>query len=139
MIVNKGTKDEFDAGMYATGVKLKKGDKIFYGSSGGGGFGDPLDREWELVLDDVIDEWLTIEAAEKYYGVVIEEIDAEAADYRINEEKTKKAQAKLRKKGFKEGTGAFEINVLGKDIKPERIPSEEEVRSHLAISRPPGW
>ncbi len=139
LIINKGTPDEFDAGMYATGVKLKKGDKIFYGSSGGGGFGDPLDREPELVLDDVIDEWLTIEAAEEYYGVVIEEIDAEAADYRINEEKTKKAQAKLRKKGFKEGTGAFEINVLGKDIKPERIPSEEEVRSHLAISRPPGW
>ena len=139
LIINKGTPDEFDAGMYATGVKLKKGDKIFYGSSGGGGFGDPLDREPELVLDDVIDEWLTIEAAEEYYGVVIEEIDAEAADYRINEEKTKKAQAKLRKKGFKEGTGAFQINVLGKDIKPERIPSEEEVRSHLAISRPPGW
>jgi|ETN01SMinimDraft_1059929.scaffolds.fasta_scaffold07439_2 N-methylhydantoinase B len=139
LIINKGTPDEFDAGMYATGVKLKKGDKIFYGSSGGGGFGDPLDREPELVLDDVIDEWLTIEAAEEYYGVVIDEIDAEAADYRINEEKTKKAQAKLRKKGFKEGTGAFEINVLGKDIKPERIPSEEEVRSHLAISRPPGW
>ncbi|MDP6257934.1 MAG: hydantoinase B/oxoprolinase family protein, partial [Rhodospirillales bacterium] len=123
LIINKGTPDEFDAGMYATGVKLKKGDKIFYGSSGGGGFGDPLDREPELVLDDVIDEWLTIEAAEEYYGVVIDEIDAEAADYRINEEKTKKAQAKLRKKGFKEGTGAFEINVLGKDIKPERIPS----------------
>ena len=139
LIINKGTPDEFDAGMYATGVKLKKGDKIFYGSSGGGGFGDPLDREPELILDDVIDEWLTIEAAEEYYGVVIDEIDAEAADYRINEEKTKKAQAKLRKKGFKEGTGAFEINVLGKDIKPERIPSEEEVRSHLAISRPPGW
>jgi N-methylhydantoinase B len=139
LIINKGTKDEFDAGMYATGVKLKKGDKIFYGSSGGGGFGDPLDREWELVLDDVIDEWLTIEAAEKYYGVVIEEIDAEAADYRINEEKTKVARDVLRQKGFPEGTGAFEINVLGKDIKPERIPSEEEVRSHLAISRPPGW
>ncbi|MDP7600491.1 MAG: hydantoinase B/oxoprolinase family protein, partial [Rhodospirillales bacterium] len=139
LIINKGTKDEFDAGMYATGVKLKKGDKIFYGSSGGGGFGDPLDREWELVLDDVIDEWLTIEAAEKYYGVVIEEIDAEAADYRINEEKTKVARDVLRQKGFPEGTGAFEINILGKDIKPERIPSEEEVRSHLAISRPPGW
>ena len=139
LIVNKGSDDEFDAGMYATGVKLKKGDKIFYGSSGGGGFGDPLEREPELVLDDVIDEWLTIEAAEEYYGVVIEEIDAEAADYRINEEKTKVARDVLRQKGFTEGTGAFEINVLGKDIKPERIPSEEEVRSHLAISRPPGW
>ena len=31
--------------MYATGVELKKGDKIFYASSGGGGFGNPLERD----------------------------------------------------------------------------------------------
>lgn len=139
LVINKGTPEEFDAGMYATGVKLKKGDKIFYGSSGGGGFGDPLDREPELVLTDVIDEWLTIGAAEEYYGVVIYEVDAEAADYRIDEEKTKVARDVLRQKGFPEGTGAFQVNPHGKDIKPSRIPSEEEVRSHLAISRPPGW
>jgi len=45
LIINKGTKKEFDAGMYATGVELKKGDKIFYASSGGGGFGNPLERD----------------------------------------------------------------------------------------------
>ncbi len=139
LIINKGTDEEFNAGMYATGVKLKKGDKIFYGSSGGGGFGDPLDREPELVLADVIDEWLTPEAAEEYYGVVINEIDAEAAEYEIDEEKTKVARDVLRQKGFPEGTAAFQVNPHGKDIKPSRIPTEEEVHAHLTISRPPGW
>ena len=80
------------AGMYATGGHIKAGDHIYYTSSGGGGFGDPLERDPQLVLDDVMDEWLTIETAKKYYGVVIEEIDAEACEYRINEDATVKAR-----------------------------------------------
>ncbi|MDH3232592.1 MAG: hydantoinase B/oxoprolinase family protein [Alphaproteobacteria bacterium] len=139
LIINQGTDKEFNAGMYATGVKLKKGDQIFYGSSGGGGFGNPLERETELVLADVIDEWLTPEAAKQYYGVVVEEIDAEAADYRVDEAATEKLRAELAEKGFPEGTGAFEIHPMGKDIKPGWIPSEEEVQGHITISRPPGW
>jgi N-methylhydantoinase B len=139
LIINQGTEKELNAGMYATGVKLKKGDQIFYGSSGGGGFGNPLERETELVLDDVIDEWLTVEAAEKYYGVVIEEIDAEAADFRVDEAATEKLRAKLAEQGFPEGTGAFQVHPMGKDIKPGWIPTEEEVQGHITISRPPGW
>ena len=139
LIINKGTDKEFNAGMYATGIKLKKGDRIFYGSSGGGGFGNPLDREPELVLEDVIDEWLTIEAAKKYYGVIVEEIDMEAADYRIDEAATKKLRAKMAKIGFPEGTGAFQVHPMGKDIEPGWIPTEEEVKAHITISRPPGW
>jgi hypothetical protein len=86
-----------------------------------------------------MDEWLTIEAAKQYYGVVIEEIDAEACEYRINEEETKRAREELRKKGFPEGRGAHQVHPLGKDIKPGWIPTEEEVQPHITISRPPGW
>jgi N-methylhydantoinase B len=38
---------------------------------GGGGFGDPLDREPWRVLEDVRDEYVSIEAAERDYAVVI--------------------------------------------------------------------
>lgn len=38
---------------------------------GGGGWGDPLDRDPALVLRDVRDEVLSVEAAERDYGVVI--------------------------------------------------------------------
>ncbi|MBI5441125.1 MAG: hydantoinase B/oxoprolinase family protein [Deltaproteobacteria bacterium] len=139
LIINKGTDQEFNAGMYATGVKLKKGDKIYYSSSGGGGFGDPLERDPKLVLDDVIDEWLTIDAARKFYGVAIEEIDAEACDYRIDEEETRRLRAQLREKGPEVGLGPHQLNVAGSRIKPAWIPTEEEVAPHITISRPAGW
>ena len=139
LIINRGTDKEFNAGMYATGVQLKKGDKIFYSSAGGGGFGDPLEREPELVLDDVMDEWLTMEAAREYYGVVIEEIDAEACEYRIDREATERLRAEKRKQGFPEGTGAHQVHPIGKNIHPSWIPTEEEVQAHITISRPPGW
>jgi N-methylhydantoinase B len=139
LIINKGTDKEFNAGMYATGVHLKAGDHIYYTSSGGGGFGNPLERDPQLVLEDVKDEWLTIEAAKKFYGVVIEEIDTEACEYRINEEETKKAKEELRQRGFPEGRGPHEVHPLGKNIKPAWIPTEEEVQPHITISRPPGW
>jgi N-methylhydantoinase B len=139
LIIHRGTDKELNAGMYATGIHLKAGDHIYYTSSGGGGFGDPLERDPQLVLEDVMDEWLNIETAKEFYGVVIEEIDAEACDYRINEEETAKAREELQKKGFPEGRGAHQVHPLGKDIKPDWIPTEEEVKPHITISRPPGW
>jgi len=141
LIINKGTKKEFNAGMYATGVELKKGDKIYYSSSGGGGFGEALDREPELVLEDVMDEWLTIETAKKFYGVVIKAIDAEALDYKIDMAATKKLRATLKKKKnhVKEGYGPHQIHPLGRKIKVGWVPTEEEVTPHITISRPPGW
>ena len=90
-------------------------------------------------LEDVMDEWLNIETAKEFYGVVIEEIDAEACEYRINEEETAKAREALRKKGFPEGRSARQVHPLGKSIKPDWIPTEEEVQPHITISRPPGW
>ena len=42
--------------------------RYLYG--GGGGWGNPLERDPELVLDDVLDELVSLEAAERDYGVV---------------------------------------------------------------------
>ena len=139
LIVNKGTPRELNAGMYATGVELKKGDTIYYSSSGGGGFGDPLTRDPQLVLDDIMDEWLTPEAARQYYGVVVDEIDAEASDWRIDHAATTALRAEMAKTGFTEGTGAYQLHPLGKLIVPAWIPTEEEVKPHITVSRPPGW
>ena len=41
-------------------------------SAGGGGWGDPLDRPSELVRQDVLDEYVSEEQAEKAYGVKVE-------------------------------------------------------------------
>jgi N-methylhydantoinase B len=38
---------------------------------GGAGYGDPLDRDPELVRKDVDDQFLTVEKAKEDYGVVL--------------------------------------------------------------------
>jgi N-methylhydantoinase B len=51
---------------------LTEGDKIFEFTPGGGGYGDPLERKPELVLRDVLDKKVSLEAAAEDYSVVIE-------------------------------------------------------------------
>ena len=40
--------------------------------SGGGGYGDPLQREPELVRDDVLARFVSFERAREVYGVAFE-------------------------------------------------------------------
>jgi N-methylhydantoinase B/oxoprolinase/acetone carboxylase alpha subunit len=66
-------------------VALQKGDTIRIETAIGGGYGDPLDRDPELVARDVVHEYLTAEQAEEFYGVVIGEggsIDTAVTDAR---------------------------------------------------------
>lgn len=51
-------------------VKVKAGDLLYFNTWGGGGWGDPFEREPQLVLDDVNRNLATVEGA-KAYGVVI--------------------------------------------------------------------
>ena len=78
-----GTKTLFNALAY---FRVEEGETWAAISSGGGGYGDPLDREAELVQRDVRDEFITIAVARDVYGVVLDdaslEIDAEATQSR---------------------------------------------------------
>ena len=47
------------------------GDVISFQQSGAGGYGDPLEREPQRVLEDVLDDYVSVEAARSEYGVVI--------------------------------------------------------------------
>ena len=47
-------------------------DVIVNHSGGGGGWGDPFKREPQKVLDDVINEYVSIDSARNDYGVVID-------------------------------------------------------------------
>jgi N-methylhydantoinase B len=42
-----------------------------YDYGGGGGWGDPLVREPQAVLDDVLDEYVSVDGARRDYGVVL--------------------------------------------------------------------
>jgi N-methylhydantoinase B len=52
-------------------VDLKPGDVVHVNLPGGGGYGDPFQRDPQKVLWDVIEGYITPEAAEKDYGVVV--------------------------------------------------------------------
>jgi N-methylhydantoinase B len=51
---------------------LRKGDRLLHEQASGGGYGDPFDRDPELVLRDVRDEKVTVQHALAAYGVVID-------------------------------------------------------------------
>jgi N-methylhydantoinase B len=52
-------------------TRMTPGDVIVIDVAGGGGFGNPLERDPEMVLEDVIQGHVSIEKAKEDYGVVI--------------------------------------------------------------------
>ena len=60
------------------------GDVIAFHSAGGGGYGDPLERDPQAVEKDVLDGYVSIDKARDDYGVVIDpekmEVDLAATE-----------------------------------------------------------
>ena len=51
---------------------VHKDDRVAIRPAGGGGYGDPLDREPWRVLSDVRDGYVSVDAAREFYGVVVD-------------------------------------------------------------------
>ena len=83
---NPATPDEVMLASKST-TKLDADDVVSVQTPGGGGYGDPLERAPSDVLDDVLDEKVSIEKAREEYGVVIgdDSIDEEATAERREE------------------------------------------------------
>jgi len=58
-----------------SGLRTEEGDVVSYFSPSGGGYGDPLERDPEKVLDDVLDGFITPDLATDDYGVVLKAVD----------------------------------------------------------------
>ncbi|MBJ3777471.1 hydantoinase B/oxoprolinase family protein [Acuticoccus mangrovi] len=78
-----------------SGLRVEAGDVISYYSPSGGGYGDPLERDPEKVLDDVLDGFVTPEAARVDYGVVLSRTD-DGYDYGLDLEATEVLRAERR-------------------------------------------
>lgn len=57
-----------------SGHKFGPGETFMFESTGGGGWGNPHERPPEEVLDDVLDEYVSIEAARDQYGVAVDPV-----------------------------------------------------------------
>ena len=51
-------------------VYLRKGDRVRIVTSGGGGYGDPLERDLERIAEDVLQGFISASQAAEEYGVV---------------------------------------------------------------------
>jgi len=85
-IVNPGTSKEKRVGK-VMGYKVNKGEEWHLHSGGGGGWGNPYERDTKAVLQDVIRGYVSLDSARKDYGVVIRKVDDE---YVLDEAGTEK-------------------------------------------------
>ena len=71
--------------------EIKTNDVLFYRLDNGGGFGDPLEREPEAVLNDVQSEVVSMECARDVYGVELKD----AAEH-VDQEATRQLRARMK-------------------------------------------
>jgi len=110
-------------GAKSEGIKVKKGDLLYFNTWGGGGWGDPYDRDPTLVKADVDRALVTAEGA-KRYGVAI------AADGSVDEAATTALREDLRA-----SRGEFGLFDFGGTI--EEIRARCKAETHLEPPKPP--
>jgi N-methylhydantoinase B len=111
--LNRGTDQERFLGAVFSSVPVQAGDSFYRPSAGGGGFGDPLERPAEEVLEDVIDGYVSVERASKDYGVVIKEINRSLDEFEIDHSETQAMRAWIR-----------ENRVGWLDVDPKEVASQ---------------
>ena len=82
-VINPGPDEQIVHGKQSR--EFAYGDIISFQQSGAGGYGDPLERDPARVLADVLDDYVSVEAARSEYGVVIA---GTGADLRVDEAAT---------------------------------------------------
>jgi N-methylhydantoinase B len=68
-VINPGPGEEIVHGKQSRG--FADGDVVSFQQSGAGGYGDPLERDPLRVLEDVVDDYVSVDAARERYGVVL--------------------------------------------------------------------
>jgi N-methylhydantoinase B len=90
-VINPGPAERVVHGKQS--CEFAHGDVISFQQSGAGGYGDPLRRDPARVLEDVLDDYVSVEAARTEYGVVI---TGEGLDLRVDGPATRALRDRLR-------------------------------------------
>ena len=96
VVKNIGMPDEKELPIYFADEVVGKDGTFYHVSSGGGGYGDPLDRDPAAVLEDVLDKFVSLEAAKREYGVVLIVGNQELLEYEVDEQGTETLRAEMR-------------------------------------------
>lgn len=85
IVLNPGTEREVvQGGSYN---HLDAGDVLANITGGGGGYGDPYERDPQRVLHDVVNGFVSVQAAERDYGVVVD-----TRTWQVDEEETRRCR-----------------------------------------------
>jgi len=72
-------------------MTMYAGEVLRHELAGGGGWGDPLERDAQLVLNDVRNELVSVERARSDYGVMVN-----ISSWTVNVEKTAELREKIK-------------------------------------------
>jgi N-methylhydantoinase B len=110
LIVKAGGPNEYVCEHTATYVPIDAGERVVYHWAGGAGWGDPLERDPRDVCDDVLDEYISVDAARGDYGVVL---SGSVEDYSLSVDDVATEQLRSRMRGDREkaATGTPENGV----------------------------
>ena len=107
------------------------GDEFARPTAGGGGFGDPLERDVEKVREDVIDDYVSVERAALDYGVVINEIEADLCEYEVDVAETEKLRSEIRAQRL--GWARMDPQEVSEIYKSGKIDALDAVRRYAVI------
>jgi N-methylhydantoinase B len=110
----------------ADGIEVKAGDQLHFVTWGGGGWGDPLERDPALVAREIVQGLVTPKGAREY-GVVI------AADGSVEAGATEALRAELRAKR----PAALPVFNYGPPV--EELRARCEAETGLPAPKQPGW
>ncbi len=130
-MVRAGKTHEDWLGSVFSDLPMKTGDVFSRPTAGGGGYGDPLERDPAAVLEDVIDDYVSVERAAKDYGVVIRPVDPEMLAYEIDEAETAKARASIR--ASRREWAEADPEQVAADYKAGKIDRLDAVRRYAVI------
>jgi N-methylhydantoinase B len=112
-------------------VPLNSGDLFSRPTAGGGGHGDPLERDPDKVREDVIDGYVSIARAARDYGVVVRAIDADLCEYEIDHAATERERAALRRD--RKGWLAEDPELVARKYRAGEIDALDAVRRYAVI------
>ena len=112
-------------------IKVEPGDQLIFQTAGGGGWGDPLERDVEKVRIDVVRELVSVKKAASDYGVVCDPATSE-----VDEEATRVLRQRM-----KESRGEIHTFDFGPPLQEllARCKEETGLEPPTAPSLPPGW
>jgi len=63
---------EWELVLKQDGIQLEPGARVMLVGGGGGGWGDPLDRDLDAIAEDLVDGYVTSAAAGRDYNVEVD-------------------------------------------------------------------